>query len=107
MRATPGGLADEQRSSKRTGARAGGTCRGCREVDPGHGRDPRRTCMKRLMTVVLVAGLALVGCGGGQPAGQQRVPVTVLAAASLTDVFPKLKPQFEAANPAADLRFSF
>ena len=65
--------------------------------------------MKRLTTVVLATGLAVAGCGGGQPAtsGQQRVPVTVLAAASLTDVFTKLKPQFEAANPTADLRFSF
>ena len=63
--------------------------------------------MKRLVTVVLAAGLALAGCGGGQQAGQQRVPVTVLAAASLTDVFTKLKPQFQAANPGADLRFSF
>lgn len=65
--------------------------------------------MKRLVTVVLAAGLALAGCGGAKTAtpGPQRVPVTVLAAASLTDVFTKLKPQFEAANPGADLRFSF
>jgi molybdate transport system substrate-binding protein len=65
--------------------------------------------MKRLVTVVLAAGLALAGCGGANTAtpGLQRVPVTVLAAASLTDVFTKLKPQFEAANPGAELRFSF
>ena len=31
----------------------------------------------------------------------------MLAAASLTDVFSKLEPAFEAANPGADLRFSF
>jgi ABC-type molybdate transport system substrate-binding protein len=50
--------------------------------------------MKRLVTVVLAAGLALAGCGGANTAtpGPQRVPVTVLAAASLTDVFTKLKP---------------
>ena len=47
--------------------------------------------MKRLVTVVLAAGLALAGCGGSQPAGQQQVPVTVLAAASLTDVFTKFE----------------
>ncbi|MDQ4104845.1 MAG: molybdate ABC transporter substrate-binding protein [Actinomycetota bacterium] len=68
--------------------------------------------MKRLTIVLCAAGLALAGCGSGDPAGagsgaQQRVPVTVLAAASLTDVFGKLEPQFEAANPTADLRFSF
>ena len=63
--------------------------------------------MKRFMTVVLIAGLALVGCGGGQQASQQRVPVTVFAAASLTDVFAKLKPQFEAAHRDAELRFNF
>lgn len=69
--------------------------------------------MKRVVEVAvglaLAAGLALAGCGSAQT-GQgipARVPVTVLAAASLTDVFSKLKPQFEAANPGADLRFSF
>jgi molybdate transport system substrate-binding protein len=64
--------------------------------------------MKRLVMV----GLALAGCGSGdtaepEPGAQQRQPVTVLAAASLTDVFSKLEPEFEAANPSADLRFSF
>lgn len=63
--------------------------------------------MKRCMAVVLIAGVALVGCGGGQQASQQRVPVTVFAAASLTDVFTKLKPQFEAAHRDAELRFNF
>ncbi|MGH3753614.1 MAG: molybdate ABC transporter substrate-binding protein [Pseudonocardiaceae bacterium] len=68
--------------------------------------------MKRLVMVALAAGLALAGCGAGDTAQtgsgtQQRVTVTVLAAASLTDVFTKLEPQFEAANPRADLRFSF
>jgi molybdate transport system substrate-binding protein len=65
--------------------------------------------MKRLVTVGLAIGLALAGCGGsqnGQPTSA-RVPVTVLAAASLQDVFTRLKPQFEAAHPGADLRFSF
>ncbi len=68
--------------------------------------------MKRLVMVALAAGLALAGCGAGDtantgPSAPARVPVTVLAAASLNDVFTKLKPQFEAANPGADLRFNF
>lgn len=65
--------------------------------------------MKRLVIAGLAVGLALAGCGGGQSGAgaAQRVPVTVLAAASLQDVFTKLEPQFEAANPTADLRFSF
>jgi molybdate transport system substrate-binding protein len=68
--------------------------------------------VKRLVMVVLAAGLALAGCGAGStattgPSAPARVPVTVLAAASLQNVFTELKPQFEAANPSADLRFSF
>ncbi len=66
--------------------------------------------MKRWVMVGLAAGLALAGCGGAEqtgPGAQQRVTVTVLAAASLTDVFTTLEPQFEAANPGADLRFSY
>ncbi|MGH3964900.1 MAG: molybdate ABC transporter substrate-binding protein [Pseudonocardiaceae bacterium] len=66
--------------------------------------------MKRLIMVGLAAGLALAGCGTddtARPGAQERVPVTVLAAASLTDVFNALEQQFEAANPTADLRFSY
>jgi molybdate transport system substrate-binding protein len=63
--------------------------------------------MKRVVLVALVAGLVLAGCGSGDSAQAAKTPVTVLAAASLTDVFTKLKPQFEAANPTADLQFSF
>jgi molybdate transport system substrate-binding protein len=68
--------------------------------------------MKRLTMVPLAAGLVLAGCGandtaGTEPGAQQRVPVTVLAAASLTDVFNAMEPQFETANPTADLQFSF
>lgn len=59
--------------------------------------------MKRSVIVGLAAGLALAGCGGAQ----ERVPVTVLAGASLRDVFTTLEQQFEAANPGADLRFSY
>ena len=71
--------------------------------------------MRRLLMVTLAAGLALAGCGTSTSGGDNsnsggaaaKVPVTVLAAASLTDVFNKLKPQFEAANPTADVRFNF
>jgi molybdate transport system substrate-binding protein len=65
--------------------------------------------VKRVVLVGLAAGLALAGCGGAQtgPSAQVRVPVTVLAAASLTDVFTTLEQRFEAANPGADLRFSY
>jgi molybdate transport system substrate-binding protein len=60
--------------------------------------------MKQLVIAALAAALALVGCAG-TPSG--KVPVTVLAAASLQDVFTKLEPQFEAANPTADVKFNF
>ncbi|MGH3824770.1 MAG: molybdate ABC transporter substrate-binding protein [Pseudonocardiaceae bacterium] len=60
--------------------------------------------MKLLVVVGFAVALALVGCAGTP---SDRVPVTVLAAASLHDVFTKLEPQFEAANPTADLTFNF
>jgi molybdate transport system substrate-binding protein len=65
--------------------------------------------MKRLVTAAFATGLALAGCGsaGSGASAPDRTPVTVLAAASLKSVFTKLEPQFEAANPGADLRFSF
>jgi molybdate transport system substrate-binding protein len=65
--------------------------------------------MKRLVIAALAAGLALAGCSGAGSgaSGPERMPVTVLAAASLKTVFTKLEPQFEAANPGADLQFSF
>lgn len=72
--------------------------------------------MRRLVMTTLAAGLALVGCGTDTSSGNNnsnsggtagKMPVTVLAAASLTDVFTKLKPRFEAANPTADVRFNF
>lgn len=65
---------------------------------------------------MVAGGLLLAGCGtneGSQSGGpetsanKQRAAVTVLAAASLTDVFGQLEPAFEEANPGADLQFSF
>ncbi|MCZ2858932.1 molybdate ABC transporter substrate-binding protein [Blastococcus sp. VKM Ac-2987] len=71
---------------------------------------------------LLVAGLVLGGCGSaagdappgvaeGGPAGPgdpgMTGTLTVLAAASLTDVFADLEEQLEAANPQLEVRFSF
>lgn len=72
--------------------------------------------LRRWVAGMVAGGLLLAGCGsneGSQSSGPessaapQRVAVTVLAAASLTDVFGQLKPAFEKANPGADLQFSF
>ncbi|MGH3978952.1 MAG: molybdate ABC transporter substrate-binding protein [Pseudonocardiaceae bacterium] len=68
--------------------------------------------MKRIGTALVAGALLLAGCGGdgeqeGAAAQPQRQTVTVLAAASLTDVFQELEPAFERANPGADLRFNF
>lgn len=65
---------------------------------------------------IVGVGLLLVGCGrtedspadGSQSSSApQQATVTVLAAASLVDVFEQLEPVFEQANPGADLQFSF
>lgn len=66
--------------------------------------------MKRGLVAAGLLAVALVSaaCGdddtGGSP---DREKVTVLAAASLTEVFNALEPVFEAANPTADLVFSY
>lgn len=55
--------------------------------------------MKLLVMVGFATAVTLVGCAQtGAGSSDQRVTVTVLAAASLKDVFTTLK-QFEAANP--------
>ena len=55
--------------------------------------------------------LPLAGCGPGAPAlaggDTPDGPVTVLAAASLTEAFTTLGGQFEAANPGSTVTFSF
>jgi molybdate transport system substrate-binding protein len=66
---------------------------------------------------VAAAGLAcliaLAGCGGagdpaaGEPGGAVTGPVTVFAAASLTESFTALGRQFEAANPGTRVTFNF
>ncbi|HEY2723714.1 MAG TPA: molybdate ABC transporter substrate-binding protein [Pseudonocardiaceae bacterium] len=72
--------------------------------------------MRRSIVGVAAAALLLAGCGGGGSGGQastqqsaapKPATVTVLAASSLTEVFDKLKPEFEKANPGASLKFSY
>lgn len=65
------------------------------------------------MTRLLLALLLLTGCGsasGGNASGgtdPAAVPLTVFAAASLTESFGELGRRFEASHPGAQVRFSF
>ena len=52
-------------------------------------------------------GLSLVGCSSSASAGSAHVTLTVLAASSLKNVFPKIGDQFTAAHPDVALSFSF
>ncbi|MGH3916886.1 MAG: molybdate ABC transporter substrate-binding protein [Pseudonocardiaceae bacterium] len=70
--------------------------------------------MRQGVVGIVVGGLLLAGCGGAEnspaaepPSPPQQATVTVLAAASLVDVFEQLEPVFEQATPGADLQFSF
>jgi molybdate transport system substrate-binding protein len=69
------------------------------------------TGARRLVLSGLAAALTLgaTACGGG--GDQQQAPpartLTISAAASLTDVYNQLKPQFEQANPGTTVRFNF
>ncbi|MGH3795458.1 MAG: molybdate ABC transporter substrate-binding protein [Pseudonocardiaceae bacterium] len=72
--------------------------------------------MKQWLVGIMAGGLVLAGCAGcggssaSAPTTSAPPPnaqVTVLAAASLTNVFGQLKPEFERANPGADLRLNF
>lgn len=51
--------------------------------------------------------LLVTSCSSTPPAAAQQKAVTVLAAASLTEVFTKLGQDFEAANPGTTVTFSF
>ncbi|MCP2259511.1 molybdate transport system substrate-binding protein [Streptoalloteichus tenebrarius] len=57
------------------------------------------------LAVALVLALAACGSGGGNPA--PRRTVTVLAAASLTEVFGRLEQRFEAEHPGVDVKISY
>ena len=64
--------------------------------------------MRRLVPLVAVL-LLLPSCGGGpdRAADPLAGPLTVFAAASLTDAFGDLGRQYEAAHPGAQVTFSF
>jgi len=66
----------------------------------------------RLVLAAAAAALALgVAACGESSGGEQQAPptrtLTVSAAASLTDVYNQLKPQFEQANPGTTVVFNF
>ncbi|WP_433786039.1 molybdate ABC transporter substrate-binding protein [Actinomycetospora sp. CA-101289] len=64
--------------------------------------------MTRARVLVVLVALVLTACGtsSGQEAPPART-LTVSAAASLTDVYDQLKPQFEQANAGTEVRFNF
>ncbi|MEJ2861296.1 molybdate ABC transporter substrate-binding protein [Actinomycetospora flava] len=67
---------------------------------------------RRLVLAAAAATLAFgVAACGGSSGGEQQAPptrtLTVSAAASLTDVYDQLKPQFEQANPGTTVVFNF
>jgi molybdate transport system substrate-binding protein len=79
-----------------------------------------RTTLSALTALATVALVALTGCGGADtPTGSTPTggasaelaavtgPVTVFAAASLTESFTAIGKQFEAANPGAKVTFNF
>lgn len=71
--------------------------------------------MSSARRLVLAAAAAVLTLGtaacGGSSGGEQQAPptrtLTVSAAASLTDVYNQLKPQFEQANPGTTVVFNF
>ncbi|MHC1561179.1 molybdate ABC transporter substrate-binding protein [Actinomycetospora sp. C-140] len=67
---------------------------------------------RRLVLTALAAAVTLgvAACGGSGGEQQQAPPartLTISAAASLTDVYNQLKPQFEQAHPGTTVRFNF
>ncbi|UED88349.1 molybdate ABC transporter substrate-binding protein [Streptomyces profundus] len=85
---------------------------------PGTRSGPRRRALSAALLLPLLLGLA--GCGsdddsdapdgaggGGGGGDEPEVTLTVLAAASLSDVFEAAGEEYEAANPGTTVRFSF
>jgi len=67
-------------------------------------RRPGRWRALLAITLMLALSVALAGCGEDQ---STETPLTVFAAASLTDAFTELGEEFAAARPGAAPRFSF
>lgn len=67
--------------------------------------------MRRHPWLALVLALLVTGCTGADPApaasGGPSGEITVLAAASLTEVFTRLGADFQSANPGTRVTFSF
>src|SRR5437763_7257433 len=105
-RPVPAGRRHHRR--RRRGARPRARRPGGRD-DQGHlcdGLAGRNVGMRRALALVL-AGLALVGCSKGSASTSSHIQLTVLAAASLTDVFPKIGAAFTKSHPGVTFTFSF
>jgi len=70
--------------------------------------------MKRFISILLLLGLFLAGCGSVAtpvptvvPAAAEPVTLNVFAAASLTDAFTEIGKNFEAANPGVIVTLNF
>ncbi|MET9299252.1 molybdate ABC transporter substrate-binding protein [Micromonospora aurantiaca] len=65
--------------------------------------------IRAALAAALVGALGLTGCGGAdEPAGPDGAgPVTVFAAASLTESFTTLGKEYEAAHPGRTVTFNF
>lgn len=67
----------------------------------------RKNNILKLMAMVLAMATILAGCMGNRTSADKKVEITVLAAASLTDVCNEIETQYEAANPNVNLVFSY
>ncbi|WP_129840678.1 molybdate ABC transporter substrate-binding protein [Streptomyces sp. RFCAC02] len=81
-------------------------------ADPAAPRPRHRRARTALLPAVLAAALLSAcgsddGPGGADASGGDTVELTVLAAASLTDVFDAMSGTYEDSHPGVTLRFSF
>jgi molybdate transport system substrate-binding protein len=67
----------------------------------------RRLGVRLAVTCALLASVPLAGCAAGARGGAGERRLTVLAAASLTEVFTRLGRDFEATHPGTRVGFSF
>ena len=63
--------------------------------------------LKRFLSLILVSGIFLAGCGPAATAAPQGRSLNVFAAASLTEAFTEIGTKFEAANSGVTVRFNF